>query len=145
MDGRARDAYHPWKIIMCCQGRKWMSRLTKDFGVLSLRTFFFFFPPDFINSKLLLKSVTFLMFCPFPNSLFSPNIYLSVSWIFLRVHPPPLEIHPFSLHLGVWLPKQMGLRGEEKTQSKTTTQTVLHTITSSPNSRSRSSRGNTHR
>lgn len=71
-----------------------MSRLTKDFRVLTAH-----FCPDFIKLLpfLLLKSVTFLVFCPFPGSLFSPNFCLSVSWIFLRTPLPPFLSAPGSV------------------------------------------------
>lgn len=55
-----------------------------------------------------------LCFVHSPGSLFSPNFCASVSWIFLRAPPPAL----FSLHLGAWLPKQMGLWGKEKLKVK---------------------------
>lgn len=111
MDSRARDTYHPWKIIMCCQGRKWMSRLTKDFNILNA------FPQ--ILSALNWYDFSYWNLSPslcFVHSLVPSFLPISVSKSAGFSSEPPTR--PFSLHLGAWLPKQMGLRGEEKLKVK---------------------------
>lgn len=112
MDGRARDAYHPWKIIMCRQGRKWMSRLTKDSRAVNAN-----FSPDLSTANCYHFSYWNLSpsLC-FVHSLVPSFLPISEPQSAGFSSEPPTR--PFSLHLGVWLPKQMGLGGEEKLKVK---------------------------
>lgn len=112
MDGRARDAYHPWKIIMCCQGRKWLSHLTHHSESCQRRL-----SSCFISPKLKHFSYWNHLSCVLsipPVSSLSLKISEPQSAGF-SAEPPT---RPFPLHLGVWLPKQMGLRGEERLKVK---------------------------
>ena len=64
-----------------------------------------------------LTETTFPVFGLFPGSLFFFlfSQFLNLSQLDFPLSPP---IRPFSQHLGVWLPKQMGLRGEEKVKQQ---------------------------
>lgn len=86
MDGRAQDAYHLLKIIMCRQGRKWMSHLTKD-----IRVFAAYFCPDSYQHQTDNRYFSYwnlspcLCFVHLSAPFFPHNFSHSVSWI-----PPPL-------------------------------------------------------